>query len=428
MMPILNQREYRLAKAREFRLEKAIETAMSIGRLATSLSDAALHARASALQAEHQKVRAEIDAYENLQNAKHSVGNEAETRELGFVPILARIRRRLSQRQLAEMLGLKEQQIQRYESDRYAGISLKRFEQILRLLGVELNARFDDDTAPDAPQPDRAVEPVTPKIMTEIKRRQWFPEAQDAFLGNVTKEYLKRGMQLIGGDEPYYRRSVSQNANFDAAALAAWQARIASEAQRLRNTLKAKFDFSDMSWLPQLVKLSRHDDGPTCAPAFLADKGIILIVEPHFQNTYLDGAVFLLPDRTPVIGLTLRNDRIDNFWFTLLHELGHIFLHYNRGLDHGFLDDLDVGDHSETEMEADSFARSALIPDKIWNTAPARFSKSIGLINEFAEACGIHPAVVVGRIQRERQDYKAFRGVLGQGQVRKMFESPRSED
>ncbi|NJL20730.1 MAG: hypothetical protein HC895_07860 [Leptolyngbyaceae cyanobacterium SM1_3_5] len=46
----------------------------------------------------------------------------------------------------------------------------------------------------------------------------------------------------------------------------------------------------------------------------------------HLPQTYLDGAALLLPDGTPVVALTLRYDRIDNFWFVLLHELGHILL------------------------------------------------------------------------------------------------------
>jgi HTH-type transcriptional regulator / antitoxin HigA len=427
-MAILNHRDYRLAKAREFRLEKAIESAMSIQQLTTNLSNDAISARKSALQGEYEKVRAEIDAYEKLQNAKHAFANDAETRELGLLPILGRIRRRLSQRQLAEALGVKEQQIQRYESERYAGISLKRFEEILGLLAIEVSARFEDEQRSDPfqPQEDTSVN-LTGKVINEIKRREWFPQVKFSELPSAANNYVESGAQLLGSD-PFYRRSLLEDANYDPTALTAWHARIASEAQRIRVALRVKFDFSDMSWLPQLVRLSRHENGAAQAVTFLANKGIILVVEPHFQNTYLDGAVFLLPDRTPVVGLTLRHDRIDNFWFTLLHELGHIFLHYNKGLERGFIDDLDVGGQSEMEREADSFARSALIPDKIWNTAPARFSKSIGLVNDFAEACGIHPAIVAGRIQHERKDYTLFRGVLGQSRVRKIFEHQRRKE
>ena len=420
-MAILNHRDYRLAKAREFRLEKAIELTMSIEHLTTSLSDETITARKSALQAEYERVRAEIEAYEMLQGAKDTLANEPDSRELGYLPILGRIRRRLSQRQLAVALGLKEQQIQRYESERYAGVSLKRFEEILDVLAVDIRAHFKDERSSDlGRQRAKSATIFSSKVLSEVRRREWFSEISGEGLADAANAYVDKGMQLVG-DNPFYRRSLLEDANYDATALTAWQARVASEANRIRSKLRAKFDFSEMSWLPQLVRLSRFDDGPVQAIAFLATKGIVLIVEPHFQNTYLDGVAFLLSDRAPVIGLTLRHDRVDNFWFTLLHEVGHIFLHYNKGLERGFIDDLDVGGQSEAEREADNFGRSALIPDKIWETAPARFSKSIGLVNDFAEGCGIHPAIVVGRIQRERQDYKLFRGALGQGRVRRLF-------
>ena len=426
-MAILNHRDYRLAKARKQRLEKAIGSAMSVEQLATNLSNDAILARKSALQTEFQKVQSEIDSYERLQSLGDAPSETVDTAELGLLPILGRIKQRLSQRQLAEALGLKEQQIQRYESERYAGISLKRFEEILAFLAINVSARFEQSQPLEQSPPVKEVLPhLSAKIIKDIDQRQWFSESQDDNPIGTLKEYIERGLRLVARD-PSYRRSLVEEQNFDRAALLVWQARIASEAERRRPSLEEKFDFSDMSWLSQLVGLSRLDDGPRRGLNFLAGKGIVLVVEPHFDNTYLDGAAFLLPDRTPVIGMTLRHDRIDNFWFTLLHELGHIFLHYNKGLEFGFVDDLDVGGKTEIEREADGFARSALVPDKIWNTAPARFATSIDLVNEFAEACGIHSAVVVGRMQYERKDYKLFRSSLGQGQVRKLFRSGRND-
>lgn len=115
-----------------------------------------------------------------------------------------------------------------------------------------------------------------------------------------------------------------------------------------------------------LVRLSTFPDGPSRAVDLLREHGILLCIEPHLPGTALDGAALLLDDGIPVIGLTLRHDRIDNFWFTLLHELGHIYLHFNRGLDAGFVDDdLQDAHVSDLEHEADDFARNQLIPDDI---------------------------------------------------------------
>jgi HTH-type transcriptional regulator / antitoxin HigA len=60
------------------------------------------------------------------------------------------------------------------------------------------------------------------------------------------------------------------------------------------------------------------------ATEFLAKHGVHLVCLEHLPRTYLDGAALQLPDSTPVVGLRLRYDRLDNFWFCLPHELAHI--------------------------------------------------------------------------------------------------------
>lgn len=419
-MPILNNRDYRLAKAKLFRLKRALGSAMSVEHLAANLSEEASAARKNALQAECDSIQKEIERYEKLRSSESLASNDLEVTKLGFLPIIARIQKRLSQKQFADILGVKEQQIQRYESERYASIGLKRFEEILDILGVELKAHIDSsqlepkETTPSAPD----ILVFSKQTLREIKKRGWIPpEMSDET--SITN-YLESGRRLIP-HSPHYRQSSVHQSTTDFSAVIAWQAHVANQAKTYQTALRIKFDFSEMNWLRDLIRLSRYDDGPLKAKEFLATKGIVLVVETHLQNTYLDGAAFLLPDRTPVVGLTLRYDRIDYFWFTLLHELGHIFLHYGKGLENGFLDDFDDKGQSDLEKEADSFARSSLIPDKAWQASAARFSTVIDPILSFAENCEIHPAIVVGRIQRERSDFKLFRNWLGQGKVRTQF-------
>jgi HTH-type transcriptional regulator/antitoxin HigA len=106
----------------------------------------------------------------------------------------------------------------------------------------------------------------------------------------------------------------------------------------------------------------------------------------------------------------------------MLHELGHVFLHFNHGLEAGFLDDdLDGVSTEQVETEADSFARSQLLPDEVWNVSPARFAKSAALISSFAQSRNIHPAIVAGRIRKDRNDYRIFGDLIGRGQVRCLF-------
>jgi HTH-type transcriptional regulator/antitoxin HigA len=76
-----------------------------------------------------------------------------------------------------------------------------------------------------------------------------------------------------------------------------------------------------------VARLSWSDEGPRLAKEFLAKHGITLVVVHHLPRTYLDGAALKLGDGTPVVGLTLRCDRVDGFWFCLLHELAHLGCH-----------------------------------------------------------------------------------------------------
>lgn len=80
-------------------------------------------------------------------------------------------------------------------------------------------------------------------------------------------------------------------------------------------------------FLDQIVKLSYLNDGPKLAAEFLRKSGIHLIVESHLPKTFLDGAAIRSSDTGRIVALTLRYDRLDNFWFVLLHELAHIALH-----------------------------------------------------------------------------------------------------
>ena len=85
-------------------------------------------------------------------------------------------------------------------------------------------------------------------------------------------------------------------------------------------------------------------DGPRRAFRKLEEYGISVVILPPLPGTFLDGAAMVGPAGSPVIGLTLRYDRVDGFWFTLLHELAHVALHYDQLLDHGnaFVDDLEI--------------------------------------------------------------------------------------
>jgi HTH-type transcriptional regulator/antitoxin HigA len=135
----------------------------------------------------------------------------------------------------------------------------------------------------------------------------------------------------------------------------------------------------------------------------------------------LDGAAILFAKSRPIIGLTLRHDRLDNFWFCLMHELAHVALHLKSEGD-GFYDDLDIEDADDPrERAADNLAREVLIPDGAWKQSPARVLRSPEAAERLAEKLRIHPAIVVGRMRYETKNYRILGQMLGRGEVRKLF-------
>jgi HTH-type transcriptional regulator/antitoxin HigA len=174
-------------------------------------------------------------------------------------------------------------------------------------------------------------------------------------------------------------------------------------------------------WLKELATFSIEIDGPIKAVNFLKNCGIRVVFESQMEGTYLDGAAFLLDKIYPVIALTIRHDRIDNFWFVLFHELAHIILHLGEEFDTIF-DDLD-SNLDGIEQEADEFALNISIPKEIWKKSIVRFSPSKETIVNQAHTLNIHPALVAGRIRRETGKFHLYNDLIGLGEVRKMFNS-----
>jgi HTH-type transcriptional regulator/antitoxin HigA len=141
-----------------------------------------------------------------------------------------------------------------------------------------------------------------------------------------------------------------------------------------------------------------------------------------------------LADGTPVIGLTLRYDRLDNFWFCLLHELAHVGRHMDGKRDEVFVDDLSLRDvegvpQNQKEDEADEWAEAALIPHDVWQTSRVKDDPSPLAVVELAQRLGIHPAIVAGRVRHDTRNFRLLSHFVGSGLVRpQMFtDSPIPE-
>ena len=144
------------------------------------------------------------------------------------------------------------------------------------------------------------------------------------------------------------------------------------------------------------------------------------------RGTHLDGAVLQLADGTPVIGMTLRYDRLDNFWFCLLHELAHIGRHMDGKREVAFIDDLSLRDvegvrRDPKDVEADEWALEALIPDAAWQTSHIQDHPSPLAVIELAQQLGIHPAIVAGPVRHETGNFRLLSHFVGTGEVRRQL-------
>lgn len=125
-------------------------------------------------------------------------------------------------------------------------------------------------------------------------------------------------------------------------------------------------------------------------------------------------------DGTPIIGLSLRYDRLDNFWFTLLHECAHIWKHVDE--TEAFLDDLDSSSMEDRrEVEANRLAREAFIPRGVLRRTEAFISPSKESIEKLAKELRVHPAIIAGRIRKELGNYTLFSDLVGQYQVKALL-------
>ena len=260
----------------------------------------------------------------------------------------------------------------------------------------------------------------------EMEKRGWLASIRTkagASVEEVVKAFLS---QIASGAArtALYRRNfrgeaIDQKAYYSTLV---WTARVLIRAKEAAKPV-TRFDPAKITpeLLRDLARLSWLSEGPRLAVEFLAKYGIVVIVEPRLPNTLLDGAAMLTEGGVAVVGLTLRHDRIDYFWFTLLHEVAHIWRHLNSPND-AFIDRIEnIDSKALVEKEANRIARDSFIPRGLWKRNPAFLAPTKENIQQLADKLHIHPAIVAGRLQYETGRFESFREFLGQGTVRQCF-------
>jgi HTH-type transcriptional regulator/antitoxin HigA len=174
-----------------------------------------------------------------------------------------------------------------------------------------------------------------------------------------------------------------------------------------------------MEAIGQMQLLLNSPESVRKVPRILNDAGIRFVIVESLPTTKMDGVCFWLDDISPVIGMSLRFDRIDNFWFVLRHEMEHVLLGHGREVA---MMDIDLeGDRAGTGSdipEEERAANDAAANFCVDQSALARFmTRKAPFFAErdivgFARTLKIHPGLVAGQLQRKTSRYDRFRNHL----------------
>lgn len=238
--------------------------------------------------------------------------------------------------------------------------------------------------------------------------RQDAPRLVKTFLASTTQSANVAGLLRA----PLFQ---SGGRTMDECALRIWYACVIRKARQSPPRATYQPGVITPGWLRDLAKLSTFDKGPRLAHEYLSKHGIGLVIERRFNKTYLDGAA-MLDGKLPIVALTLRHDRLDNFWFALMHELVHVRLHLqpSRAFIADNLEDKTRSSQQE-EAEADEGAQEALIPQKMWKASAVRSTHSMVDALALAREAGIHPCIVAGRVRYETGNWRLLSSLVAAG-------------
>lgn len=260
------------------------------------------------------------------------------------------------------------------------------------------------------------------ELITSIKNSIKASELQDRLSPNEPIEaYITRlATSSLSINTALFRKSDNANAG----RVAAWTAIVKSKAEEfLFKKSPSQYKKSlDISCLREISRLSTkvanlHDISDT----LFQNYGIVLVIEKAFTSMKLDGCTLRLASGHPMIGLSIRYPRYDYFWFTLMHELSHIVLHYDY-LDQPILDDLDSEDDSSIEIEANRLAINTLVsPDYARRIFRVGNPPAEHQITSWSKELNIHPAILAGMFRKRMNAYNIYSNLIDGINVREYF-------
>lgn len=289
------------------------------------------------------------------------------------------------------------------------GVPAERFLELQRNLDL---AKARIVTIPNPARAERA-QVFTELPIAELIKRRWIRVDNIRDLDAVDKalcDFFEGQSPSQIASTPHAAKKTSAGEQASSAQLA-WLYRVRQIAKEL---LVPKYqEAAAHAAIPKLQALLSAPEEARHVPRILQECGIRFVVVEALKSSKIDGVCLWLDDRSPVIGMTMRFDRMDNFWFVLRHEMEHVLR------SHGKVEpSLDVDLNEEVVDEEEKLANAAAsefcaprarIDSFIKRKAPIFPERDfLGL----AKVLGVHPALVAGQIQFKTGRYDLFRSHL----------------
>jgi HTH-type transcriptional regulator / antitoxin HigA len=254
----------------------------------------------------------------------------------------------------------------------------------------------------------------------DMIRRNWIPDSSD--LNVLEREVCEFfGIRSIDEDPGEFAHAAKKSTAYEEVTPAqkAWLYR----ARKLARAVQARKFSQDLfsKTLENLRRLLTNPENAGHVARILAEGGVRFLIVESLPHAKIDGACFWLDEFSPVVVLAIRYDRLDNFWYVLMHECGHV--RNQDGLEGDCMLDVNIvgddavpfDDRPEIEKRADVFATNFLVDPPKMDDFIARvrpmFSKR--RIIGFAMRIGVHPAIVLGQLQYRREvDWSHSREML----------------
>lgn len=244
----------------------------------------------------------------------------------------------------------------------------------------------------------------------DMMKRGWLEDADSEMLDVQIARFFK--VKTL--DQVPHMSYAAKKTHYDDTppAQLAWLFRVRQIAESM--TVPAYSESKLRSAIEQMKELRVAPEETRHVARLLAECGVRFVVVEALPRAGIDGVCFWLDKKSPVIGMSLQKDRIDNFWFVLRHECEHTLC--KHGQEKEVIDiDIDQDAASQSIPEEEKVANRAAADFCVSNESMTDFIARVKpffseqRVVAFANRMQVHPGLVVGQIQRRTDNYAFLR-------------------